>query len=97
MGSRDHLTQEWRNLDATLSELAKVTISIKEKKLIFVLGSVCNGECMPLGRRWLPELLPRFYGLGELRVECGRSRLETCCFCDHQPTCVEEEYDTTQS
>ena len=95
--SRDRLTPAWGNLDTTLSGLAKVAMSSKEKRLTFLLvASTCNGECIPFGRRLLPELLPRFHGLGELRVEYERGLLKADgkggCFCDHEPSFLEEGY-----
>jgi hypothetical protein len=97
-GSRDRLTQAWKNLDAILSKLAEVTIGIRDKKLTLVLGTVCDGMCIPFGKKWLPELLPRFHRSGELRVEYERCLLENCrnggCFCDHEPACLGEEYDS---
>lgn len=90
-GSRDRLIPAWSSLDTTLSELARVTFCVNEKRSTFVLVSVCNGECIPFARKWLPELLPRFHGLGELRIGHERSRLKTDndrgCSCDHEPIC----------
>ena len=91
--SRNQIAQAWSNLDIILSKLAKVATSIEGKKLTFVLGSMWKGECVPFGRKWLPELLPRFHELGELRVDVERASSEAdadhCCFCDHQPVCPE--------
>ncbi|KAF9779557.1 hypothetical protein BJ322DRAFT_1024426 [Thelephora terrestris] len=68
--SRDR--RVWSNIDTPLSELAKAVIDTKGKKLIFTLTSVCGGNCRTFGKKWLPELLPRFHGVGELRVEHER-------------------------
>jgi hypothetical protein len=70
--SSARLTRVWSNIDTTLSELAKAVIDTKGKKLTFTLTSVCEGNCRTFGRKWLPELLPRFHGVGELRVEHER-------------------------
>jgi len=97
-GSRVELAQAWRNLDAVLSELAKVAIDIRGKRLTFILVSTGEHkkECASLGRKLLPELLPRFYGLGSLRVDNGPSRLKLSavddCFCRHGSTCMEDDY-----
>jgi hypothetical protein len=91
-GSRDQLAQAWSDLDTVLSEVANRT---KGRKLTFSLASTQKGLCVPSGKKWLPELLPRFHQLGELRVEYERGRLGVGtgrgCVCDHSPSCVEEE------
>lgn len=93
-GTRDRPIPAWSNLDATLSKLAKVAIDIGERRLTFVLTFMCNGECIPFARKWLPELLHRFHGLGELHVEYGQGRPKTdgdrSCFCGHGPICPED-------
>jgi hypothetical protein len=91
-GSRDQLARAWSNLDIVLSEVANRT---EGRKLTFSLASVQKGMCVPSGEKWLPELLPLFHQLGELRVEYERGRWEAetgrGCVCDHRPSCVEEE------
>lgn len=80
-----------------LSELAKVANDTEGKKLTFVLAPTHKTKCMSFGKKWLPELLPRFHELGELRVEYERGRLQTQtdheCFCNHAPTCQEKVYN----
>ena len=73
--SRTELARSWKNLDAVLSELADVTTK-RGKRLTFVLVSAGGHKdgCISFGRRWLPELLPRFCELGSLRLDFGRSR-----------------------
>lgn len=75
--SRHHLSSEWRHLDTTLSELAQVTTGARGEKLICVLVTVCNGNCVPFGTKWVSTLLPRFHGVGELYVQHQR-RLHGC-------------------
>ena len=72
MGSRDRLTQAWRNLHSTFSKLAGVTLSVKEEKMTFVL---MTGECIHAG--WIPFPLPGFHRLGESRVEYERTRVKS--------------------
>lgn len=92
-GSRNPLTPGLSNLDVTLSELAGVPKSIKEKKLTLVVASMKQGRCMSFGREWLPELLPRFHELGKAHVgyRLGDSEADTDhrCFCDRGPSCLE--------
>ena len=76
--SRSRFPPEWSNLDTPLSELAKVTIGTKGKKLTFVLTTICNGNCIPFGRERFPELLPRFHGLGEFRAENEGNPYTSC-------------------
>lgn len=80
-GSCCRFPPEWSNLDTPLSELAKVTIGTKGKKLTFVLTTICNGKCIPFGREQFPELLPRFHGLGGFRVQ-NEGNLHTACLRD---------------
>ena len=96
--SRTKRAQLWGNLDAILSELAKVAMSMEGKRLTFVLVSTeIHEKCISFGRKRLPELLPRFHELGLLRVDRGRGSLKiaTDCggSCSHVPTCMEEDYD----
>jgi len=95
VGSRIALAQAWGNLDAVLSGLAKVAISVRGKRLTFVLVSTGRHieKCISLGGKWLPELLPRFHELGSLRVEYGRDRLKLAadygCSCCNATACME--------
>ena len=96
--SRTELAQPWGNLDAILSELAKVAKSMEGKRLTFVLVSTeIHEKCISFGRKRLPELLPRFHESGSLRVDQGRSslRITTDCggSCSHVPICTEEDYN----
>ena len=72
---------EWRNLDTPLSELAKVTVGTKGRKLTFVVTTICNGKCIPFGRERFPELFPLFHRMGEFRVE-DKGDSYTYCFRD---------------
>ena len=73
--SRTELPRAWGSLDAVLSDLAQVAIG-KRRRLSFVL--ISTGEhkegCISFGRKWLPELLPRFHDLGTLRLDCEPCR-----------------------
>ena len=95
--SRDEFAQLWGKLDDILSELAKVAMSREGKRLTFVLTSAgIHEKCIPFGRKWLPELLPRFHELGSLRVDRqGLRKIVADCdgFCDHVPACTEEDYN----
>jgi hypothetical protein len=94
-GARHHLAQAWRNLDTILSELAKATIGVDGKRLTLVFVGTHDAKCIPFGRKWLPEILPRFGEAGELRIEYERSRLRVkpdhSCICNHDPVCLEGE------
>lgn len=96
--SRVKLAQAWGILDILLSELAKVTIGRRGKRLAFFLVSsgLHKERCISFGRKWLPKLLPRFHELGSLRVDCERDRLKPpvygCC-CHHGLTCMGEDFD----
>jgi len=96
--SRTELAQLWGNLDAILSELAKVAMSVEGKRLTFVLVSTeIHEKCIVFGRKRLPELLPRFHELGLLRVDQARGSLKiaSCCggSCSHVPICMEDHND----
>jgi hypothetical protein len=85
---RFDLMPAWRNFNTILSELANVAIGW-QKRLTLVLTSVCDGVCVPLGREWLCELLPLFYELGELYVECKPDGNRSC-FRDGDPIVQDE-------
>lgn len=97
--SRTERAQAWRTLDTILSELAKVAMSIGGKRLTFVLVSVGihKEKCMSFGRKWLPELLPRFHELGSLRADYRRSRFKVAAdrgfSCSHGPICMGEDHN----
>lgn len=97
--SQNQITQAWSGLDIILSELAKALNSNQGKKLNLVLALMQEGKCMSFGRKWLPELLPRFSELGELRVEYEQSRSEAYtghrCFCDHETICQKDFHATS--
>jgi len=99
VGSRTALAQTWGNLDTVPSGLAKVAISMRRKRLTFVLVSTGTHkeECISFERKWLPELLPRFHELGSSRVDYGRGRLTLAadydCFCCHVTTCMGKDFN----
>jgi len=74
-------------------------MSREGKRLTFVLTSTgVHEKCIPFGRKWLPELLPRFHELGSLRVvDQGRGLRKIVADCDgscyHVPDCAEEDYN----
>ena len=78
-----------------LSELAKVASSVEGEKLTLVLASA-HKKCVSSGRKRLPEYLPRFHGLGELRVEHEPGCLEVDagqgCSYDHESVSIEGGY-----
>lgn len=71
-GGKDKV--KWRAFDATLSKLAKNSISTREKRLTLTLVSRFphdDAKLMSLAKKWLPNLLPQFNGLGLLHVHGG--------------------------
>jgi hypothetical protein len=95
--ARTQLARAWEGLDIVLSELAKVVIGTGGKRLTFILVSAGGhkDECIPFGRKWLFDLLPRFHELGALRIEYEPSRLQHDsgygCFCSHGLDCRNED------
>jgi hypothetical protein len=66
---------DWEGLDAVLSGLAKAAIRKGEEKLTFTLVVMKwddDEKLMPMVRKWLPKLLPRFNELGLLHIHYGR-------------------------
>jgi len=92
--SRTELARAWKDLDAILSGVATKR---RGRRLIFVLVSAGGHKegCISFGRRWLPELLPRFRELGSLRLDFGRSRPNPVPKKDrilhHQQGCTKED------
>ena len=76
-GYRSGFAQTWGNLDTVLSGLANVATKRRGKGLTFIL--VSTGEhkegCISFGRKWLPEMLPRFRELGSLCLNHAQRRL----------------------
>lgn len=71
---RTELAQTWGNLDFVLSELAKVATRGGGGLTVVLLSTGKHKEgCLASGKKWLSELLPRFRGLGSLRIGHGRS------------------------
>jgi hypothetical protein len=75
--------EDWEGLDTILSKLVRATIGKGEERLTFTLVATRwdnNKKLMPMTRKLLPKLLPRFNGLGSLHVHYGRgSRCQPGC------------------
>ena len=74
-GPAGNKKQSWEELDTILSKLAEASISTGGKRLTFTLMVTewsGNKKLMPVARKWLPKLLPRFHGLGLLHVHYVR-------------------------
>jgi len=90
--------ERWEGLDAILSKLAKASISRREKRLTFTLMVMewsGNKKLMPVVKKWLPKLLPRFNGLGLLHVHYARGghcrAVDDSCLCQDKPGCLTED------
>lgn len=86
---------DWQELDVVLSKLAKVSVSLRGKRLTFVLmvfGWHMNKELMPTLRKWLPALLPAFSELGLLHVHYVRDgrcwAVDDSSSCHDKPDCL---------
>jgi len=95
-GSRSELARAWGNLDVVLSDLAKVVTERRGKRLTFVLASTGKHEegCISFGRKWLPDMLPRFRELGSLHLDYGVNRLHPAPngrSRPHGPNCVKRD------
>ena len=90
---------DWEGLDTLLTKLTKASISTREKRLTFtlvVLEWSSNKERMPVVRKWLPKLLPRFNELGLLHVHDGQGRncraVDDSYLCHDKPECLREDF-----
>lgn len=70
-GPTGQKSQNWEGLDTILTKLAEASIGTGEKRLSFTLMVTewpDNKKLVPVVRKWLPKLLPRFNGVGLLHV-----------------------------
>ena len=89
--------ERWKELDAVLSGLAEASLHTGDKRLTFTLVVLRRGDnhmLMPVVRKWLPKLLPRFNELGLLHVYYTRSaprcRAVDDCLRADKPDCLAE-------
>ena len=98
-GPAGRKNQSWEGLDTILSKLAEASIGMREKRLTFTLMATewsGNKKLMPVVRKWLPKLLPRFNGLGLLHVHHVRGShcraVDYGCICNDKPGCLAEDF-----
>lgn len=91
--------ERWEGLDAVLSDLAKASISGRNKRLTFTLVVLQRGDnhkLMPVVRKWLPKLLPRFNKLGLLHAHYTRDShcraVDDSCLRHDKPGCLAEDF-----
>ena len=98
-GSADVKNRGWERLDTILSKLAEASIGTGEKRLTFTLMVMewhGNKKLMPVARKWMPKLLPRFNGLGLLHVHYMRDghcrAVDDTCLRHDKPDCLAEDF-----
>ena len=91
--------ENWEGLDTVLSKLANAFTSKRGKRLTFTLVVVKwdeTGKLMPMVRKWLPKLLPRFNELGLLHIHYQRGGLcrtvDDGRLCHDKPDCLKADF-----
>jgi len=72
---RRECVDSWKDLDSTLSMLAKRSTSARGKNLVFVLDVTCTDDGILGAKKWLPRFLPRFDVEGSLHVHDGEGEV----------------------
>jgi hypothetical protein len=68
---RGECVDSWKDLDSSLTTLARKSMNARGKKLVFVMEVTCTDDAIHRAKKWLPRLLPRFNEEGSLHAHDG--------------------------
>ena len=94
---RRDCVDSWKDLDSTLTTLAKRSTSARGKSLVFVMEVTCTDDASHRAKKWVPRFLPSFDVEGSLHVHDGEGDdcvVEDGILCVGRAVLKEYEYES---